>query len=344
MSRKIQILALVLITTVSCKDNNKGEEMNNGLAVKTETVKEIEIQEKIRSSGRLSSDKEIKLSFKTGGVIDNILVKEGQLVATGTPIARLKLPEIEGAVRQAELAVQKARRDYSRIENLYQDTVATLEQRQDAKTALEMAESRLSIAGFNMRYSIIRAPGKGKVLLHLAEENELVSPGMPVILFGSTTNNWMVNVQLTDKDIVKVTEGDSALVFFDAFPDTSFIALVYNTGSYANPLSGTFETKIKLISEPANILSGFIAKVIIYPAIKNKYLAIPVDALIEGNNQSGFVYVIKNHEPLKKRITIHKLNNDKILIGKGLTTGDTVITEGQYYISPTSKISINNHE
>jgi RND family efflux transporter MFP subunit len=344
MTRKKYILPLVLVfTTLSCNHDKKREELNNGIEVKTKTVEEIEIQEKIRSSGRLSSDKEIKLSFKTGGVIDDILVEEGQLVGRGTPIARLKLPEIEGAVRQAELAVQKAERDYKRIENLYRDTVATLEQKQDAKTALELAESKLSMAKFNMKYSIIRAPGKGKVLLHLAEENELVSPGMPVILFGSTTSNWMVTVQLADRDIVKVNEGDTAHVFLDAFPGTVFKARVYNTGSYANPLSGTFKTKIKLMSEPANILSGFFAKVIIYPAVENKYLAIPVDALIEGNKQSGFVYTVENNKPKKKRIDIHKLHDNKILVDKGLTVSDTVITEGQYYISPTDKIIINNH-
>ena len=64
-------------------------------------------------------------------------------------LATLNLTEVNAAAEQASLAYQKAERDYERASNLYQDSVATLEQMQNAKTALDVARQQYNSAGFN---------------------------------------------------------------------------------------------------------------------------------------------------------------------------------------------------
>ena len=116
-------------------------------------------------------------------------------------------------------AHKKANRDFIRAENLYKDSVATLELYQDAKTALDIAKSNLEVARFNLKYSKIEAPSNGRILKILLEENEMTSPGYPVVLFGSTRENWVVRTNVSDKDMISIQIGDSAKITLDPYPE-----------------------------------------------------------------------------------------------------------------------------
>ena len=177
----------------------------------------------------------LKLSFKTGGIVASVNVKEGDRVKKGDLLAALDLSEIKANVVQAQNGYEKALRDIERVENLYRDSVATLEQKQNATTALNVAKSTLEIARFNLAHSSITAPGDGIILKQLSRRNEMVAAGYPVFFFGSSGKQWKIKANLSDRDIVRVNPGDSAVVNFDAHPEVEFCAVVDQVGGIANP-------------------------------------------------------------------------------------------------------------
>ena len=79
--------------------------------------------------------------------------------------------------------MKKQLRDYTRANNLFADSVATLEQKQNAMTALNIAKSNLDIALFNRSHSKIVAPENGLILKQFVRSNELASPGLPCFSF-----------------------------------------------------------------------------------------------------------------------------------------------------------------
>jgi len=340
--RSILLLACSFAMISSCKQKAPSEEATEeDVHVKTQVVKEQVVSLPVRTSGRLSSKTEIKLSFKTGGIIEKIFVDEGQVVRKDKLLARLNLEEISSQVRQAELALQKAQRDFARAENLYRDSVATLEQYQNARTGLELAQANAKIARFNLEYSEIRAPSDGKILKKLAEENEITGPGYPVLFFASTEANWVVRVNLTDKDIVRVNLLDSAGVVFDAWPGRSLICQVSETGKAADPYTGTYEVELTMLEKPDNLTSGFIGKVTIFPSDTTSYPVIPVGALIDGKGSSGTVYILKNDTAARKDIMIHSITDEGIVVGEGLKAGDEIIVEGGSFIKEGVRVKKN---
>ncbi|WP_315820589.1 efflux RND transporter periplasmic adaptor subunit [Paraflavitalea speifideaquila] len=118
----------------------------------------------MRYSGTIASTSQATLSFKTGGIISKIYVKEGDHVAKGQLLATLDLTEINAQVQQAVQGSEKAQRDVTRARNLYNDTVATLEQLQNATTQQQVAAEGLRIARFNQQYAQIRATENGTIL------------------------------------------------------------------------------------------------------------------------------------------------------------------------------------
>ena len=151
-------LVLVLILSTSCRSPEEDIQKDLRISVLLAPVEQRELAEPLRTFGRLAAPREIKLSFKIGGIIEEILVSEGQRVQKGQVLARLNLSEIGSQVQQARSVFDKAQRDFKRVDNLYQEKAATLEQHQNVQTALQVAQAQLDMAEFNLRYAEIRAP------------------------------------------------------------------------------------------------------------------------------------------------------------------------------------------
>ena len=222
-------LVLALMLLQACKKNYQDFEMPDQTA-RPVMVSAAEISNEpipIEASGIVASKETVDLSFKIGGILGDIFTDEGQLVKKGQVLARLRLTEINARVNQAQNGLDKAQRDLQRVENLYRDTVATLEQFQDATTAFEVAKSELDIAKFNRRYAEIIAPANGRILRRSADEGEVLNPGRTVFSFGANgTAAYVIRVGVADKDIVRLANGDTALVHFDAYPGREFGATV----------------------------------------------------------------------------------------------------------------------
>jgi RND family efflux transporter MFP subunit len=164
---KTSLIALSSLILFSC--SNKSEDVKSNVPTDVIPVKVLELQSsnvkrEISSSGQFTTEDETLLSFKTGGIINKIYVKEGDQIQKGQILATLDLTEINAQVNQAQIGFEKAQRDFKRAENLYRDSVASIEQFQNAKSALDFAQQQLNAAKFNLTYSEIRSITDGVVL------------------------------------------------------------------------------------------------------------------------------------------------------------------------------------
>lgn len=344
--RQVNIVILALIILLSgCKSTAEKEiTEKKALQVKLWEVEFREYKLPVRAAGMLSTTAEMKLGFKTGGIVRQVNFSEGARVEGGQVLAELDLSEINAQVSQARIGLEKAERDLSRAQNLYRDSVATLEQFQNASSAYELAQAQKRIADFNLEYSRIKAPANGRIQKILVESNEFIAPGHPAILFASTESDWVVRVALTDKDIVKFSLGDSAHVEMDAFPDKRFPAEITELGAIADPVTGTYEAELRILRPNSQFRSGFISRAHIFPTRVSSAAMVPLEALLEASDNRAIVYVYKDGEPSRRRIRTGRILDDMVVVSEGIEPGELVITEGARYIREDSRISPVNHE
>jgi membrane fusion protein, multidrug efflux system len=333
MNTRYILFILMILLSVGCKSRNVKSIPATLPLVKVAAVTSTEISIPVHSTGALVSSEELKLSFKTGGIVAGIYVKEGEHVKKGELLASINLSEVNSNAEQAKNAFDKALRDYNRAENLYRDSVATLEQKQNAATALNMARSTLDIVQFNLAHSRIIAPDNGLILKQLVKQNEMVSSGYPVFLFGSSGKFWKVRSGLSDKDVVKVNQGDSAVVSFDAYPGVKFSAIVDLIGEISNPFTGTYETELLLKTSNFRLASGFVAGVEIYPASKRLFSFVPVGSIVEADGLQGYIYILKDKDIVQKvKIEIENFMDSMVAV-KGIPAGTSeVVSEGAAYL------------
>lgn len=354
MTTMYRIIATVLfgllMTWLSgCKKNYVQEEDLGKPNVKRVRVKELvptQAPIAIVASGVLASESEMTLSFKIGGVVEAVVVDEGQYVRQGQLLAKLDLAEINAQVVQARNNFDKTKRDLRRVESLYADTVATLEQKQDAHTAFKVAQAALDIAEFNLRYAKIVAPVNGKVLKRSVEPNELVSAGQPLFVLGSSGNRGaqVINIGLADEDVVKVALQDTASLAFDAFPGKKYGARVTEISEAANPATGTFSIELTLEGQYSSELkNGFVAKVSLFPSGVVPYYNIPMTALVEGDQKWAKVYLTNDKKTVYGEVLpVSGIHEDYFTVSQdlGILQPAWVVLEGGAYLREKDTIEI----
>ena len=336
-------LALALpALLLSCSNTDTTVQESHEVAVNLYTVESKQIAQPVYASGLLFSETEAVLSFKIGGILQQIFVKEGDRVKKGQLLARLDLTEINAQVTQAQNAVEKAERDLARVKNLYTDGAATLENVQDLTTALNVAREGLHIAEFNQRFAEIRAVSNGSIVRKMKNQGELVSPGMPLFFMNDTGNDqWKIKAGLADKDWVRLKGGDKATITFDAYPETEFEGTVIRLAEGADPTNGSFQVEVQVDPKGKKFAAGMYAETKITPSQPKSYKVIPVEALVDGSGKNGFVFTTNGKDGVKKiPIEAAFMLDNAIAIKSGLENIDNVITAGSGYLTEYSTVKV----
>ena len=306
----------------------------------------------VKLTGLLATTTQMKLSFKTGGLIDQLKVGEGMEVSAGEVLAVLDLSEIRAQVKQAEIGLEKALRDMKRAGNLYRDSVVTLEQFQNAESAYELARAQKQIADFNLLHSKIKAPSEGRIMKILVETNEVIAPGYPAIVFASTEDDWVVRAPVTDKDIVKLAIGDSAYISMDAFPGKKFFARVTELAGAADPMTGSYESELRIVESHPQFRTGFFSRVEIFPAGMEHSLVVPMEALVNASDRKAHVFVYSGagdqDDPSrgtvsKRLLSTGRILGDRVVVLEGLKEGELIVTRGAKFLRADEQVRASNY-
>lgn len=292
-------------------------------------------------TGLFSTASESLLSFKTGGIIDRLFVKEGDFVKRGQLLGTLNLTELDAKASQAKSALEKAERDYSRAKQLYADSVATREQMENAATALDVIKQDWKTIQFNLRYSEIRSNTDGYVLMKMANQGQIVGSGTPVFRINSAgTKDWEVKAGVSDRQWAGIHPGDSATISADALPEP-VTGKVLRKSEEIDPSSGTFTVYIQPdLSKSRLYASGMFAGVYIYVHASGIW-SVPYEAFLDGDRKSGFVFVTNDRENVQKvKVEIGEIGKERLSVVSGLEGFKYLVLSGSPYLKDGSKIKV----
>lgn len=341
------ICILTLLVLFSCDaqkdDRSFGPSPDEVVPVKLISLTETSSNQIVHVTGFLSTEDQIRLSFKTGGVLEKVYVKEGDRVVKGQLIASIRPTEINALTEQTRLALQKAERDYKRVKSLYDDSVATLEQMQNVKTALDIARQQVAQATFNQGFIRLTAPENGFVLRKLKNDGELSEPGEPVIILGSLSakNAWILHVAVSDKEWAQLMKDDEAEIKLEAYPDKVFKGSVSKKAAAADPINGSFSIELDVDIEGLVPAAGMFGEAIIKTKKEGKGYVIPYESLLEANGSKASVFVSQDGKTVRKiEVTIGAIEDDHVRILSGLEGNSFIVSSGSPYLRDGSSIQV----
>ena len=300
-------------------------------------------QPTISGSGMIASRDELVLSFKLGGVVERVTVREGDAVKRGQLLATLEATEIDAGVTQAREQADKARRDLERGEGLYEDDVIAREQLDDLRTAASVAAAQLRAAQYNRGYARIEAPLDGRVLRRQVEPHELVTAGQPVMSLSAAAQGFVLRLGVPDRDIVRLAVGDTASIRLDALGEQILSGRVVQLARQADPRSGTFEVEIAIENAPDSLANGLIGRAEIVAGDPGDTLDyVPLSALVEGDRRRVTLFVMSEGGTRASKVErpVAFVEGERAALAQALEPGTRVVTEGAAYLHDGERVRI----
>lgn len=346
--KKIQLLSIIAVVSVlySCRGEDKPKNLlgeADVIPVKISAVSALGLPKNISATGLVSTESEAKYSFKIGGVISRVFIEEGQFFRKGQLLATLNSTEIAAGLTQSSLNVDKAQRDYERAVNLYKDSVYTLEQLQNTKTALDIAHKSKEAVAFNAHYSKIYAAADGFVSQKIASEGEVIGAGMPVLAINETqlNNNFLLKVGVTDREWAIINLGQTATVTLDGYADKKIDAFVFRKSQAADQTLGSFQVELKLKLKDINPAVGMFGKAEILTNNNENVKVIPYGSLVEADGDKAFVFTPDGTNKVRKiPVTISRFDNQQVYLKEGLDGVKEIVISNSAYLNEKSSIKI----
>ena len=314
---------------------SEGEKELSGNTYKI-TATEIPIL--VEAPGKITAHEEAIISSRVMGVIEKINVREGDRVEKGQLLAVISAPELElqsvsaaGGFRSAEAALEQAKRDFERMDFLYQRQAASKVEWERAKTALSQAEANLTFAKGGAgsasaiaKYTNLLAPFDGLVAERLLDQGTLASPGIPILKIVDN-RSFRIEVTFDEKKISKLDLFDSAHVIIDAIKfetDVSISRIV----PASDPRSHTVIVQTD-IPQIQGITSGQFARLVLKVGSQIG-IAIPESAVIESGGLTFVKVASENGRSVIRYVRLgRKLKNGMVEVQAGLEAGEEVLLQ-----------------
>ncbi len=309
--------------------------------VRLATVTAGPAQPPIETTGIVAVRDEQRLSFKVGGLVEQISVREGDAVRGGQLLARLDQTEIEAQVAQSRALADKAARDLARGEALHADQVIPLEQLENLRTQAAVARAQFDAVRFNARNAAISAPADGVVLRRLVEEREIVAPGQVVLVVGRADSGHVVRLAVADRHVVRIRAGDAVSLRLDAWPDAQFRAEVTQVARAADPATGLFPVEARIDAGDYRLASGMVGRARLVPGNGEATLPhVPLAAVIEGDGDRAAVFMADGGVARRRAVQVAFITADSIAVREGLSVGEQVIAAGAPYLDDGDAIAV----
>lgn len=295
---------------------------------------------RVRTQGALTRRGEARLAFKTGGVVDRVLVRPGDRVDAGALLAVLRLDELDAGVVQARELLEDALRAEARAVALSQASAGSIERAENAAAAVVRARAALSVAEFNRRFAEVRAPAPGVVVERLAEPAELVSAGQGILTFAPESEAWLIRCALAEGDVARVREGDAAWatdVLGRRVP-----ARVIQIAGGVRAATGLTLVELEVEGAFPEWRSGFVMAVEIEGASGPGLVRVPAGALAGGVGDRTAVLVVDSGVARMRPARLVGFDGEDALIAEGPAAGGRVVASGVDRVRDGSPVLVHN--
>jgi multidrug efflux pump subunit AcrA (membrane-fusion protein) len=270
------------------------------------TVTKKDIVRTVAAFGEVFPKEEVVLHFKTGGIVQEIGVHEGERVQKNQILARLSNAQQELKLLQAKNAYEAAKISAPPSE-------------------VQIKELEYKIAQEEYEYTILKAPWDGEVIaIHVQEGASITNTTDIVTLLNR--DEMFVTVDIDEVDIREIAVGQKARVTFEAYPDEQFDAKVssINYRAVAKGSTKTVAVTLTLVQNDPKIKPGFSAKAEIVVAEVKDALQVPLSAIRTVGGKS-FVALVKGEAVEQVEVQVGVTTTEVAQILSGLHEGDRIL-------------------
>jgi len=348
MKTKPLLLSLGLILGLSsCEEEKKKETEIIPLPnVRVNQLIAGDFKHWVELQGTIETSQDVMLTPQVGGTIRRISVVEGQTVRKGQLIAYMDNSIIGSNIAEAEAALDNARYNYNKQEELNKAGVGTKFNFRQTYDQVKISEKRIASLKAQAGKAAVFAPFDGIIDEIYPSVGEVGGPGIPIChLVG--VENMTVAASLSESFISKVSEGTKVRVILPAL-DTVISDLTINRVSrYINPTNRTFTVYVDIPNEQKHIVPNMVAKVQINDATYINALQVDNSSIQYDKNGETYFFRLKDlgeEAYVSEFVRVKRVSSydgkTVITSDSDLSDGDLIVTDGSEGIQNADTVKI----
>lgn len=309
----------------------------------------------VESFGTLSSPESVDIKAQVTGKIKEVNFKQGEEVSAGDLLFTIDPIEYEADASKAraqlaedisdlKLKMDVLKRNKSLIEkNLIsqQDFEQYQTDAAAAEAKVQLDEANLELARVNLGYCYIKSPINGLAGKRQVDVGNIISANTgPVLVNVKKIDELYIDFTLPERELPKVrdamTTGPLKVIITveGESKDKAHYGELEFVDNNVDDETGTFSLRAKVDNADSLLWPGQFVKVKLILGTEKDAVLVPYEAAQIG--KSGYyIFVIERGGKADLRmVTVGTRDNDDIVIEKGVSSGERVVTAGQMGLTP----------
>jgi len=317
-----------------------------GASLRTDTAERRDLESLVTATGEVMPLLSSIVKSEISGRIERILVDEGDEVVRGQTLLELDPTSLKTQVNEAErsleaeqLRLDKSKRNYDRLKELYdkefvgeQDYLDAQTDYDLAKLNLEIAQSRLEDAQDDLSKTVILAPHDGVLTLLDVVEGEVISGATSVsngteLMTVAQLNELFMEANINEVDVERLRLGQTARLTFDAIQDYEITGQIGDIALSARRDGDVrvFPIEVIFSAEDNRVRPGISATVDIPIDSVDDAVSVLLSAVFFTEGDNGTLVYVRENQSWKPRDVIVGINNLQYAeIKSGLEVGEVV--------------------
>lgn len=352
---------VLMALAAGCSDDKKaGAPARRPVPVSVAGVESGSIPVSIQTVGNVEAFQTAAVRTQVGGLIVEQRVRDGQEVAAGDVLFVLDqrpfqaaLKEAQGKLERDQALLRKAEDDLTRYTGLKQKDVVSQQQYDQAQTdakslraSIKLSEAQIEQARIQQDYSVIKAPFAGRVgQVFVNVGNVIKANDDRNLLVINQIQPIYVSFSVPEQHLPEIAARmgkaplpvNASLAGDEKEPETGELVSVDNAVDRA---TGTIKLKALFKNAGKRLWPGQFAKVTLRLANRDGVLSVPAAAVQQGL-QGSYVYVVTPQNTAQFRLVeTGGITGDRFIIAKGVSAGETVVTDGHVRLAPDSPVEV----
>ena len=307
--------------------------------------------------GRVESTNRADLSFRVAGTVQDILVKEGDLVEPGQLLAKLDPTDYLTVVRDRQATFDNSERNFQRGKELVGDGFISRTEYDRLEANFKTSEAALAKAKQDLAYTELKAPFGGRVAKRYVEKFEEIGIKQSAFTL-QDVNKLQVKIDLPESLLRSIRPGPgtanasseskdiTAFATFEGKPDHPFALGLREISTRADPKTQTFEVTFDMAA-PTDfiVLPGMTATVTIDFSARlqgaDTTQWVPLNAVVADSALDARVWVLDPETMTVSSVGVQvgRMQGDQIEITSGLSGGEEIVSVGASYLAEGMQVT-----
>lgn len=320
---------------------------------KEEKVLPIPVEVSMVTTGSISSNytttavleakEEAFVVGRASGIIEQIMVEEGDYVEKGQVLAKLEPERYELNLRRAQADMTGIEKELAKINKVYSQKLVSDDTYDKITAQYESAKATLALATLDLKEATIVAPISGYIAERNAKVGNLTESFQRERMFYIVQQKELYGiVHLPEKELSKVHKEQKARLTITALNDIQINAFVERISPVIDSKTGTFKVTLRVPNADNKLMSGMFTQVSLNYDTRDNATLLPRKAMLAMDDKIN-VFVV-NDQGIAKKVAIKTgyQEGNYIEVTEGLSGNETVVITGHQNLKDKALVDIVN--